>query len=66
MGLKFQELHKAVETHVAAEEEMLRQTEAVVTAQEAEELGVTVETAKEAVRRNAPTTQGGTPEEVVS
>jgi hemerythrin superfamily protein len=62
---KFQELHKLVEAHVAAEEnEMFRKTEEVMTAQEAEELGATVEAAKKAISRNAPTTEGGTPEEI--
>lgn len=62
---KFQELHKLVETHVATEEnEMFRKTETVMTPQEAEELGVTVETAKQAISRNAPTTEGGTPEQI--
>jgi hemerythrin superfamily protein len=61
---KFQDLHKLVETHVAAEEnEMFRKTEAVMTPQEAEELGITVETAKQAISRNAPTAEGGTPEQ---
>lgn len=61
---KFQDLHKLVETHVAAEENSLfRQTQAVMTAQEAEELGVAVQTAKQAISRNAPTTEGGTPEQ---
>lgn len=61
---KFEELHKLVETHVATEEnEMFRKTEAVMTAQEAEELGVTVESAKQAISRNAPTTEGGTPDQ---
>ena len=60
---KFQELHKLVQTHVASEEtELFRKTEAVMTPQEAEELGVTVETAKQAISRNAPPTEGGTPE----
>ena len=64
---KFQELQKAVETHVAAEENgMFRQSPAVMTAQEAEELGVAVETWKRAISRNAPTTEGGTPEETLS
>jgi hypothetical protein len=58
-------LHKLVETHVAAEENgMFRKTEAVMTTQEAEELGATVEAAKQAISRNAPTTEGGTPEEI--
>jgi hypothetical protein len=61
---KFQGLHKLVEKHVAIEEnEMFRKTEAVMTPQEAEELGVTVETAKQDISRNAPTTEGGTPEQ---
>jgi hypothetical protein len=33
-----------------------------MTAQEAEELGVKVEAAKQAISRNAPTAEGGTPE----
>ena len=41
---------------------MFRKTEAIMTAQEAEELGVKVETAKQAISRDAPTTEGGTPE----
>jgi hypothetical protein len=60
---KFQDLQKAVEQHVATEEnEMFRKAEGVLTPQEAEELGVKVETAKRAISRNAPTTEGGTPE----
>ena len=60
---KFQELHKLIQTHVASEEnELFRKTEAVMTPQEAEELGVSVETAKQAISRNAPPTEGGTPE----
>ncbi|MCC2642224.1 MAG: hemerythrin [Nitrospira sp.] len=62
---RFQELHKLVEQHVAAEEnEMFPKTVTVMTPQEAEELGVTVETAKQAISRDAPTTEGGTPEEI--
>ena len=62
---KFQELRKLVETHVATEEnEMFRKTEAIMTAQEAEELGAIIETAKAAIIRNAPSTEGGTPEQV--
>ena len=62
---KFQELHRLVESHVASEEqEIFRMTEAVMTPQEAEELGVTVETAKQAIRRNAPPAEGGTPEKI--
>jgi len=62
---KFQELHKVVEAHVAAEEhEMFRKTDTIMTPQEAEELGVAVETGKRAIRRNAPTTEGGTPEDL--
>ena len=62
---KFQELHALVKTHVATEEnELFRKTEAVMTPQEAEELGVTVETAKQAISRNAPPTEGGTPEHI--
>jgi hypothetical protein len=60
---KFQELQNLVEQHVAKEEnEMFRKAEGVLTPQEAEELGVKVETAKRAISRNAPTTEGGTPE----
>jgi hypothetical protein len=62
---KFEELHTLVESHVASEEtELFRMTEAVMTPQEAEELGVSVETAKQAISRNAPPTEGGTPEQV--
>jgi hypothetical protein len=51
---QFQELQKLVETHVAAEEnEMFPKTEAIMTPQEAEELGVAVASAKEAISRNA-------------
>ena len=58
---KFQELRRLVESHVAAEEnDMFRKTEAIMTAQEAEELGVKVNTAKQAISRDAPTTKGGT------
>ena len=61
---KFQELQKLVEAHVATEEnDMFRKTLAIMTPQEAEELGVTVETAKLAISHNAPTTEGGTPEQ---
>jgi hypothetical protein len=61
---QFQDLHKLVEQHVAAEEnEMFRRTQAVMTPQGAEELGGTVETAKQDISRNAPTTEGGTPEQ---
>jgi hypothetical protein len=59
----FQELQKLVETHVAREEnQTFRKAQAFLTPQEAEELGVKVETAKHAISRNAPTTEGGTPE----
>ena len=62
---KFQALHKLVEQHVALEENgMFPEAVRIMTPQEAEELGVTVETAKQAIRRDAPTTEGGTPEEV--
>ena len=62
---KFQELRKLVEQHVALEEnEMFPKAMEIMTPQEAEELGVTVKTAKEAIRQNAPTRAGGTPEEV--
>ena len=60
---QFQELKKLVEAHVAAEEnEMFGKTETIMTPQEAEELGVAVAGAKQAISRNAPTTEGGTPE----
>ena len=65
MGTEIRGIAQARRAHVASEEnEMFRKTEAVMTPQEAEELGVTVETAKQAIRRNAPTTEGGTPEQV--
>jgi hypothetical protein len=35
-----------------------------MTSQEAEELGVSVETAKQAISRNAHPTEGGTPEQI--
>jgi len=58
-------LQKLVEAHVAAEKtEMFRKTEAIMTPQEAEELGVSVASAKQAISRNAPTTEGGTPEPI--
>ena len=61
---QFQELKKLVEAHVATEEnEMFRKTEAIMTPQEAEELGVAVASAKQAISHNAPTTEGGTPEQ---
>lgn len=40
------------------------QDEAIMTPQEAEELGVSVASAKQAISRNAPTTEGGTPEPI--
>ena len=62
---KFQELHTLVESHVASEETgLFRITEAIMTLQEAEELGVIVETGKQAISCNAPPTEGGTPEQV--
>lgn len=61
---QFQELQKLVQAHVATEEsEMFDKTEEIMTPQEAEELGVTVASAKQAISRNAPTTEGGTPEQ---
>ena len=61
---QFQELQKLVEAHVATEEnEMFRKTEAIMTSQEAEELGVAVASAKQAISHNAPTAEGGTPEQ---
>jgi len=60
---QFHELQKLVETHVAAEEnEMFPKSEEFLTPQEAEELGVAVASGKQAISRNAPTTEGGTPE----
>ena len=60
---QFQELQRLVEAHVATEEnEMFRKTESIMTPQEAEELGVAVASAKQAISHNAPTTEGGTPE----
>ena len=48
---KFQDLYTLFESHVAREEnQIFRKTEAVMTPQEAEELGVTVETAKQAIK----------------
>ena len=62
---KFQELQKMVEAHVTLEEnDMFREARAIMTRQEAEELGTIVDTAKQAIRRDAPTTEGGTPEHV--
>lgn len=61
---QFQELQKVVDTHVAMEEhELFRNTKTIMTPQEAEELGVTVASAKEAIKKDAPTTEGGTPED---
>ena len=48
----------------AEENEMFRKTETIMTPQEAEELGVSVARAKQAISRNAPTTEGGTPEPI--
>jgi hemerythrin superfamily protein len=60
---QFQALQRLVAEHVATEEsEMFRKTETIMTPQEAEELGVAVASAKQAISRNAPTTEGGTPE----
>jgi hemerythrin superfamily protein len=62
---KFQELHKLVKTHVATEEnEIFRKTEAIMTPQEAEELGVAVETARQAISDNSTPREGGTPERI--
>ena len=62
---KVQELRSLVEQHVTVEEkEMFPKAVGILTTQEAEELGVTVETAKHAISRNAPTTDGGTPEQL--
>ncbi|HJU05452.1 MAG TPA: hemerythrin domain-containing protein [Nitrospiraceae bacterium] len=61
---KFQDLQKHVERHVALEEnEMFAKADAVLTPQEAEELGAKVEAAKNDISRDAPITEGGTPEE---
>ena len=60
---QFHELQKLVETHMAAEEnEMFPKSEEFMTPQEAEELGVAVASAKQAISSNAPTTEGGTSE----
>lgn len=62
---KFQQLRTLVEQHVAVEEsELFCSAEGIITPQEAEELGITVETAKQAISRHATTTEGGTPEEM--
>ena len=62
---KYQELKKLVEEHVAREEsEMFAKVTAVMTPEEAEELGVAVQTAKQAISRNASVTEGGTPEQM--
>ncbi|MGC3976722.1 MAG: hemerythrin domain-containing protein [Nitrospira sp.] len=62
---KFQELRQLVEQHVSLEEnDLFPKAAAIITPQEAEELGENVNTAKEAIRRHAPTTEGGTPEVV--
>jgi hemerythrin superfamily protein len=61
---RFQELQKLVEAHVAAEEnELFGKTQELMTPQEAEELGVAVASAKQAINRHAPTSEGGTPEQ---
>lgn len=61
---QFQQLQKLVETHVTSEEnEMFRKAEKIMTPQEAEELGVAVARAKQAISHNAPTAEGGTPEQ---
>lgn len=61
---KLQALQTLVEAHVATEEhEMFGKAETIMTPQEAEELGVVVETAQQAISRNAPVTEGGTPEQ---
>ena len=60
---KFQELQRIVQQHVTAEElEMFAKASEVLTAQEAEELGVVVEAAKKEIKRGASTVEGGTPE----
>ena len=60
---QFRDLQKLVETHVAAEEnEMFPKSEEFMTPQEAEELGVAVTSAKQAISRDASTAEGGTPE----
>jgi hypothetical protein len=61
---RFQELQRLVEAHVATEEnEMFRKAGSIMTPQEAEELGVAVASAKQAISHNAPPSQGGTPEQ---
>ena len=62
---QFQELQRLVEAHVASEENgMFRKTESIMTPQEAEELGDAVASAKQAISQNAPTSEGGTPEQI--
>lgn len=59
---QFQELHTLVKTHVASEKnEMFGKIQAVMTPQEAEERGGTVEAAQEATSRNASPKQAGHP-----
>jgi len=61
---RYQELKKLVEQHVASEEsQMFAKVRAIMTPEEAEELGVAVETAKQAISRHAPVTEGGSPEQ---
>lgn len=62
---KFQEVRSLVAQRVALEEnEMFPKAEQIMTPQEAEELSVFVERAQQAIKRHAPTTEGGTPEEI--
>jgi hypothetical protein len=56
---KFQELHQLVQQHVALEEnEMFPRAAGIMTPQEAEELGVTVETAKQRSGGTLPRRKG--------
>jgi hemerythrin superfamily protein len=60
---KLRELRQVVEQHVAAEEQdLFTKAREVLTPQEAEELGVTVEAAKKDIQRDASPQCGGTPE----
>ena len=61
---QFQQLQKLVEAHVTSEEnEMFRKAETIMRPQEAEELGVAIARAKQAICHNAPTAEGETPEQ---
>ena len=60
---RLKELRQEVEQHVAAEEQdLFTKARDLLTPQEAEELGVTVEAAKKDIERDASPQCGGTPE----